>query len=193
MPRVGLTPAADPTPKHSVPPTGSPLGSRSRGPAPRSTASGPSAPPRGRRARSRPPARGPPSPLSPSRLRAAGLTSPCGPSALVENTILFPLGPAGIRSAAASPLPGHLIADTGQAGHLIAVGLLVAAGAAIAISLVARPPRTVPSAVWRLAIGLSLMFMLTPATRFGHFIFPTAPLPWPGVVQARRPHPPHPL
>jgi 4-amino-4-deoxy-L-arabinose transferase-like glycosyltransferase len=100
------------------------------------------------------------------------------PSALVENTILFPLGLAGTTSAAASPLPGHVIADTGHTGHLIAVGLLVLAGAAIAASLVVRPPRTVPSAVWRLSIGLTLMFVLAPATRFGYFIYPLCLLLW---------------
>jgi len=100
------------------------------------------------------------------------------PSALVENTILFPLGLAGARSAAASPLPGHVLADTGHTGHLIAVGLLVLAGAAIAASLVVRPPRTVPSAVWQLAIALTLMFVLAPATRFGYFIYPLCLLLW---------------
>jgi 4-amino-4-deoxy-L-arabinose transferase-like glycosyltransferase len=100
------------------------------------------------------------------------------PSALVENTILFPLGLAGIRSAAASPLPGHVLADTGHTGHLIAVGLLVIAGAALAASLVIRPPRTVPAAVWRLIIGLTLMFVLAPATRFGYFIYPLCLLVW---------------
>ena len=100
------------------------------------------------------------------------------PSALVENTILFPLGLAGIRSAAASPLPGHVLADTGHTGHLIAVGLLVLAGAVIAASLVVRPPRTVPAAVWRLIIGLTLMFVLAPATRFGYFIYPLCLLVW---------------
>jgi 4-amino-4-deoxy-L-arabinose transferase-like glycosyltransferase len=100
------------------------------------------------------------------------------PSALVDNTILFPLGLAGARSAAASPLPGHVIADTGHTGHLIAVGLLVLAGVAIAVSLVVRPPRTVPAAVWRLAIGLTLMFVLAPATRFGYFIYPLCLLLW---------------
>jgi len=100
------------------------------------------------------------------------------PSALAENTILFPLGLAGIRSAAASPLPGHVLADTGHTGHLIAVALLVLAGAAIAVSLVIRPPRTVPAAVWRLIIGLMLMFVLAPATRFGYFIYPLCLLVW---------------
>ena len=100
------------------------------------------------------------------------------PSALVANTIMFPLGLASIKSAAASPLPGHVIAQTGQAGHVIAVVLLVLAGVAIAASLVFRPPRDVPSATWRLVIGLTLMFVLAPATRFGYFIYPAALLAW---------------
>ena len=105
------------------------------------------------------------------------------PSALVDNTILFPLGLADIRSAAASPLPGHVLADTGHLGHMIAIGLLVLAGAGIAASLVRRPPRTVPSAVWRLIIGLALMFTLAPATRFGYFIYPASLLLWLEVSQ----------
>jgi 4-amino-4-deoxy-L-arabinose transferase-like glycosyltransferase len=105
------------------------------------------------------------------------------PSALVDNTILFPLGLADIKSAAASPLPGHVLADTGHLGHLVAVGLLVLAGAVIAASLVVRPPKTVPSAVWRLIIGLTLMFLLAPATRFGYFIYPASLLLWLEVSQ----------
>ncbi len=100
------------------------------------------------------------------------------PSALLENTIMFPLGLAPIKSAAASPLPGHLIAQTGHTGHLIAVGLLAAAGLAIGVSLVIKPPRTVPAAAWWLIIGLTLMFTLAPATRFGYYIYPGALLIW---------------
>ena len=100
------------------------------------------------------------------------------PSALVANTIMFPLGLASIKSAAASPLPGHAIADTGHVGHVIAIALLVLAGLAIMVSLVVRPPRDVPSATWRLVIGLTLMFLLAPATRFGYFIYPAALLIW---------------
>jgi len=100
------------------------------------------------------------------------------PSALVANTIMFPLGLADIKSAAASPLPGHAIAQTGHAGHVIAIALLVLAGVAIAVSMVVRPPRDVPSATWRLVIGLTLMFLLAPATRFGYFIYPGALVIW---------------
>jgi hypothetical protein len=114
-------------------------------------------------------------------LSCAALVAPIAaiwPSALAENTILFPLGLAPIKSAAASPLPGHLIAQTGHTGHLIAVALLVLAGCAIAVSLIIRPPRTVPAAARWLIIGLSLMFTLAPATRFGYFIYPGALLLW---------------
>jgi hypothetical protein len=108
------------------------------------------------------------------------------PSALVANTISYPLGLTNARSTAASPLPGHLIADTGHAGHLIAVGLLTLAGVSIAVSLVVRPPRDVPSATWRLILGLALMFTLAPATRFGYYLYPAGLLVWLLVVMAGR-------
>jgi hypothetical protein len=100
------------------------------------------------------------------------------PGALVANTIMFPLGLADVKSPAASPLPGHLLATTGFTGHLIAVGLLIAAGVGIAVSLLWKPPRDVPGAAWRLIIGLTLMFVLAPATRWGYFIYPGALLFW---------------
>jgi hypothetical protein len=103
------------------------------------------------------------------------------PRALVQNTILFPLGLASIKSQAVSPLPGHLLAGTGHAGHLAAVALLALACLGIVVSLVIRPPRTVPAATWRLVIGLSLLFVLAPATRFGYFLYPVGLLAWLGI------------
>ena len=100
------------------------------------------------------------------------------PHALVENTILIPLGLAKVKSQAASPLPGHVLADTGATGHTIAVALLVLAGLGVLVSLVIRPPRNVPSATWRLIIGLVLMFVLAPATRFGYFMYPLGLWAW---------------
>jgi hypothetical protein len=107
-------------------------------------------------------------------------------SSLVKNTILFPLGLAGIQSAAASPLIGHLIAQTGHVGHSLVVALLVAAAVGIAVSLVIWPPRDVPAATWRLVIGMSLMFVLAPSTRFGYFIYPAALVIWLLVTRAGR-------
>ena len=100
------------------------------------------------------------------------------PHALVENTISFPLGLTKDKSRAASPLPGHLLADMGTAGHWVAVGLLIAAGVGIAVWLIVSPPRTVRSATGRLIIGLTLMFALAPATRFGYFLYPAGLLAW---------------
>ena len=105
------------------------------------------------------------------------------PRALVQNTIAFPLGLASIKSAAVSPLPGRLLAETGRIGRLIAVALLGLAGLSMIASLGIRPPRTVPAATWRLMIGLSLMFVLAPATRFGYFVYPVGLLAWLAISQ----------
>jgi hypothetical protein len=100
------------------------------------------------------------------------------PGALIENTIKFPLGLASVISAAASPLPGHLIADTGHTGHTIVVALLALAGLGVAALLVFRPPRTVTRAMLILVGALTLMFLLAPSTRFGYFIYPMALVIW---------------
>jgi hypothetical protein len=110
------------------------------------------------------------------------------PGALVENTISYPLGLTKSASPAASPLPGHALAQTGHVGHLIAVALLLLAGLAIAVSLVVRPPRDVPAAAWRLIIGLALMIVLAPATRFGYFVYPLGLLAWLLAAMAGRRH-----
>ena len=100
------------------------------------------------------------------------------PGSLVKNTILFPLGLTSVKSQAASPLLGHVLAQTGTLGHTIVVALLIGAGLAIAVSLVISPPRDVPAATVRLVIGLSALFVLAPSTRFGYFIYPAALVLW---------------
>jgi hypothetical protein len=109
------------------------------------------------------------------------------PKSLLDNTIKFPLGLAGIRSDAASPLPGHLIAGLGHAGHTVVVVLLILAAVAVAAILVTRPPATVPRAVALLAGAMTLMFTLAPSTRFGYFIYPGTLALWLlAVVTAQR-------
>lgn len=100
------------------------------------------------------------------------------PAALFRNTVLFPLGLSGVRSPAASPLPGHLLAAAGHPGHVIAIAALAGSGLALAGSLVLRPPATRPAACRRLAIGLALMFTLAPASRWGYFVYPAGLLGW---------------
>jgi hypothetical protein len=109
------------------------------------------------------------------------------PRSLVENTILFPLGLAHVISQAVSPLPGHLIAQTGHLGHSVVVAALAAVGLAVAVWLVFRPPRTVPRAVILLAGAMTLMFAIAPSTRFGYFIYPAALAIWLIAAVAGRP------
>jgi hypothetical protein len=100
------------------------------------------------------------------------------PYSFLQNTVLFPLGLSKHKTPAASPLPGHLLASTGMLGHWIAVGLLIAAGLAFALSLIVRPPADTRAAAWRLALGLTVMFALAPATRWGYFVYPLALVGW---------------
>ena len=111
-------------------------------------------------------------------LAPAALISLRGADALVQNSVLFPLGLTRYKTPAESLLPGHLLTSMGTAGHVLSVGLLLAAGLGIAISLVIRPPRDVPAAAWRLAVGLALMFLLGPNVRFGYFIYPLGLIGW---------------
>ena len=105
-------------------------------------------------------------------LAPAALTSLAAANALIRDSVLFPLGLTHYKTPAESLLPGHLLTTLGTAGHVISVGLLLAAVLGIAVSLVVRPPRDVPAAAWRLAIGLALMFLLGPQVRFGYFLYP---------------------
>ena len=111
-------------------------------------------------------------------LSPAVLFKPGAAAALVQNSVLFPLGLTHDKTPAESLLPGHLLATMGTAGHVVSVGLLLAVGLAVAVSLVIRPPRDVPAAIWRLTIGLTLMFLLGPNVRFGYFIYPFGLLGW---------------
>jgi hypothetical protein len=109
------------------------------------------------------------------------------PSATFQNTMLFPLGLARHLTPAQSLTPGDLLARTGPAGHALAVGLLLAAGLALGVSLIVRPPRDLRAATWRLALGLALMFALGPAERFGYFIYPLGLAGWLALTRHARP------
>jgi hypothetical protein len=100
------------------------------------------------------------------------------PNTLWQNVVAYPLGLSRRLTPAASPLPGHLLADAGSLGHLAAIVLLGGAALAIAASLILHPPRDVQKASVRLAIGLAVMFLLAPDARFGYFAYPLGILSW---------------
>ncbi|MET9467162.1 hypothetical protein ABZY44_20640 [Streptomyces sp. NPDC006544] len=94
------------------------------------------------------------------------------PAELLRQVFAFPMGRAEVPTPASSPLPGHLLAELGSWGWYVTAALLVLGGLAVAVSLWARPPRTVVAAADRLAIGLTLAFALAPAGRFGYLALP---------------------
>ena len=104
------------------------------------------------------------------------------PGAFADNTIAYPLGLTPHLTPAASPLPGHLLATTGP-GRLAALGLLLAAAAGVAASLVLRPPRNARAAAVRLALALAIMFALAPNARFGYFAYPAALVGWVALTE----------
>ena len=118
-------------------------------------------------------------------LAPAALISWRGADALIQNSVLFPLGLTHDKTPAESLLPGHLLTGLGTAGHVASVGLLLAAVLGVLISLVIRPPRNVPAAAWRLAIGLALMFLLGPQVRFGYFLYPLGLIGYLALTQTR--------
>jgi uncharacterized membrane protein len=100
------------------------------------------------------------------------------PDAAVENVIRFPLGRGLVSSPAASPFPGHLIAEGLPNGKIIATALLMGAGVAIGMWLLRRPPRTAACAAYASALAPLAAILLAPATRFGYLAYPIAYMLW---------------
>jgi Glycosyltransferase family 87 len=94
------------------------------------------------------------------------------PAALVEHVIRFPAGLTDIESPAASPLPGYLLARTGEAGRVATLVLLALAAVAVLVWVLRRPPCGAAQAADRAAVGLVIAMLLMPATRFGYLIYP---------------------
>lgn len=94
------------------------------------------------------------------------------PASFVEHVIMYPAGLGEAGSPAASPLPGHLIAQLGPVGHAASLALLAAAACAITAWLVIRPPRDPADALLRTAVGLGTAIILAPATRWGYLVYP---------------------
>lgn len=96
------------------------------------------------------------------------------PASFVEHVIMYPAGLGEAGSPAASPLPGHLIAQLGPVGHAASLALLAAAACAITAWLVIRPPRDPADVLLRTAVGLGTAIILAPATRWGYLVYPLA-------------------
>ena len=120
-------------------------------------------------------------------LDPAALMHKAAATALVQNSVLFPLGLTHYKTPAESLTPGHMLSSLGTAGHVASVGLLLVAGLAVAVSLLIRPPRDVRATIWRLAAGLTFMFLLGPDVRFGYFLYPLGLLGWLALTRGSAP------
>ncbi|MFD0379998.1 glycosyltransferase 87 family protein [Streptomyces sp. NPDC127112] len=100
------------------------------------------------------------------------------PGELWRQVFAFPTGRSEVATPAASPLPGHLLAELGPWGWYLTVALLGLGGLGVALSLWVRPPRTLVAAADRLALGLTLAFLLAPAARFGYLALPVLLVVW---------------
>ncbi|TCO65633.1 glycosyltransferase family 87 protein [Actinocrispum wychmicini] len=101
-----------------------------------------------------------------------GLSAAVNFDAFIDNVIKFPANAAEVRSPAGSPLPGHLLEQTGPLGHAAVLVLMALAAVGMVWWLLARPPRTTAEILQRVAIGLGLAMLLMPATRWGYLIYP---------------------
>ena len=100
------------------------------------------------------------------------------PDAIRQNLIDYPLGTSKFKTVAASPLPGHLIAQYVPGGHLVVDAALLLMVAAFAAWLLARPPRDVRDATVRLIVLYVAAFTLAPSSRYGYYTYPLALAGW---------------
>ncbi|ALG13627.1 glycosyltransferase family 87 protein [Kibdelosporangium phytohabitans] len=103
-----------------------------------------------------------------------GISAAANWEAFVDNVIRFPANMAEVRSPAGSPLPGHLLEQTGPVGHTAVLVLLGLAAVGMVWWLLARPPRTTAEILLRTGVGLGVAMLLMPATRWGYLIYPIA-------------------
>lgn len=89
-------------------------------------------------------------------------------------------------SAAASPFPGHLVAEHLPGGRGVALVLLAAGALAMVVSLFVRPPATASAAALRLALGLLVAIAFIPASRFGYLVYPLVLAVWAAHVAPGR-------
>ena len=96
-----------------------------------------------------------------------------GPWAFFDNVVLFPLGLSGVKSPAASPLPGHLIVSAFPFLHrVLPVVVGIVGGLLLAWYLYRRPPQTAAQVCKVAGVVMAVITLLAPATRIGYLLYP---------------------
>jgi hypothetical protein len=94
------------------------------------------------------------------------------PRGLFNHEFAFPAGLAPVRSPAASPFPGHVLADSFPAGQWVALGLLGLSALGLGAWLLWRPPRDEAAVAWFCAAAFTLAMLFLPASRAGYVVYP---------------------
>lgn len=95
------------------------------------------------------------------------------PWAFVTNVFAFPLGVAGVRSPAASPLPGHILTTWwAPLGHVLAPVTLLVLSYYVWRYVRSHWPLTLSSLLGVLSVAYSVMILSASATRIGYIIYP---------------------
>lgn len=96
-----------------------------------------------------------------------------GPQAFVANVFAFPLGLAGVKSPAASPLPGHLLTTWfPPLRHVLLPVVFLVGGYFLLKFLRERWPIDLPLALRTLGVVMTVVICSATATRLGYLIYP---------------------
>ncbi len=105
--------------------------------------------------------------------------------AFVVNVVLYPLGLAGIRSPAASPMPGHILTSAMPSIHHTYSLVIILAGGIVFLAALKRWfPRNPSSLASFIGWAFVVAVMLAPATRFGYLVYPFDLIIWSKVLQS---------
>ncbi len=113
-----------------------------------------------------------------------------GPWAFFDNVVLFPLGLSGVKSPAASPLPGHLIVSAFPFLHrVLPVVVGTVGGLLLAWYLYKRPPQTASQVCKVAGVVMAVITLFAPATRIGYLLYPINFFVWAHLFSDRAPAP----
>ncbi|MFY9783315.1 MAG: glycosyltransferase 87 family protein [Acidimicrobiales bacterium] len=110
------------------------------------------------------------------------------PAAFMSNVFAFPLGLAGIRSPAASDLPGHLLTTWMPAlGHVLAPVAFLVGGYFAAKYMRRHWPLSLSRLLGLLSVVFVVAMCVATATRIGYVIYPLNFALWSSMTRERAP------
>ena len=108
------------------------------------------------------------------------------PAAFMSNVFAFPLGLAGVKSPAASALPGHILTTwVPVLGHVLAPVAFVIGGYFTTKYLRRHWPLTLSQLLGVMSVIFAVLMCVATATRIGYLIYPLNFALWSSVTQVQ--------